>query len=86
MVNLIIYSIIMTLVALILIWVLYVTEKEMQEKDKRHKQVIDYTIDVCRGCRGFYDEQLKRNDLQIQQDAELINELRKENWDLKNNN
>lgn len=83
-VNLYIYAIVITLTALILIWVLYKTEEEINILKQNHSKQTEYTLNVCRGCGNYYDNQIKLYEAQADRDTELINELRKENWNLKN--
>lgn len=83
-VNLYIYSILITFVALILIWALYKSDEEIKDLKNRHEKQIKYTLDVCRGCGDYYDNQITQYEKQIYTDTDLINQLRKENWNLKN--
>lgn len=83
--NLYIYSILITLTVLVLIWTLYKTNEELVNLKKTKDKQMEYTLNVCRGCGNYYDNQIKLYENQIYEDTELINELRKENWNLKNN-
>lgn len=84
-VNLYIYSILITFVALILIWALYKSDEEVNELKKNNERYKKYTLEVCRGCGDYYDNQITQYEKQIYADTDLINQLRKENWNLKNN-
>lgn len=83
-VNLYIYSILITLTALVLIWALYKTNEELINLKKTKDKQMEYTLNVCKGCGNYYDNQIQQYEKQIYADTELINELRKENWNLKN--
>ena len=84
MVSIYIYSILLTLTAFILIWKLHKTNEELTNLKKTKDKQMEYTLNVCRGCGDYYDNQIKQYESQIYKDTELINELRKENWNLKN--
>lgn len=83
-VNIYIYSILITLTAFVLIWALYKSNEEIQKLNKNNENYKEYTLDVCKGCGDYYDNQIKLYEKQIYKDTDLINELSKENWNLKN--
>lgn len=83
-VNLYIYSVLITVTAFMLIWVLYKADKEIKDLKRRHKNQTQYTLEVCKGCGTYYDNQIQQYEKQIYEDTDLINKLRKENWNLKN--
>lgn len=83
-INLYIYSVVITLTALILIWVLYKSEEEIKILKQNHAKQTKYTLNVCRGCGSYYDNQITQYESQLYEDAKLIDRLTKENWNLKN--
>ena len=83
-VNLYIYSILVTLITLILIWTLYKSDEEIKYLKKHHEKQIKFTSEVCKGCGSYYDNRINQYKKQIYADTDLINQLRKENWKLKN--
>lgn len=83
MVGLYIYSILITLTTLLLIWVLYKTGEELTDLKKTKESQMKYILNVCRGCGDYYDNQITQYEKQICEDTDLINQLTKENWKLK---
>lgn len=83
MVGLYIYSILITLTTLLLIWVLYKTGEELTDLKKTKESQMKYILNVCRGCGDYYDNQITQYEKQVQEDTDLINQLTKENWKLK---
>lgn len=83
MVSLYIYSILITLTTLLLIWVLYKTGEELTDLKKTKESQMKYILNVCRGCGDYYDNQITQYEKQICEDTDLINQLTKENWKLK---
>ena len=83
MVGLYIYSILITLTTLLLIWVLYKTGEELTDLKKTKESQMKYILNVCRGCGDYYDNQITQYEKQIYEDTDLINQLTKENWKLK---
>jgi hypothetical protein len=84
MVSLYIYSILITLTALLLIWVLYKTNEELETEKQQREDYTNYIIKVCRGCKDCYENKLTHYENQIFDDTDLIDNLLKENWELKN--
>ena len=83
-INLYIYAILITLTTLLLIWVLYKTGEELTDLKKTKESQMKYILNVCRGCGDYYDNQITQYEKQIYKDTDLINQLRKDNWNLKN--
>lgn len=84
MVSLYIYAIVITFTCFILIWVLYKSEDEIRELKKDTLNEAEKLISLCVGCSKYYEDKIKMYEAQIYADTNLINELRKENWNLKN--
>jgi len=83
MISLYIYSILITMVAFILIWILYQSNEEIKNLKKTSEWTINYIRKFYEGNIEYYDEKIKQCENQICEDTDLINKLRKEYQRLK---
>jgi len=83
MVSLYIYSILITIVALILIWILYRSNEEFENLKISSERTINYIREIYDGNINYCEEKIKQYEKQIWDDNDLIDELRKENQKLK---
>ena len=73
------------MVAFILIWILYKSNEDIKNLKIASERTIGYMTEVHEGNIEYYEDQIKRYATVINNDVDLIDELREENWKLKYN-